>query len=75
MAATGSLPLPAALAVLAAAFAHASWNAIAHGSRDRLLAFALLGAGGLLLSVPLAAGAAAPAGPSRPGCTSPTCCC
>jgi drug/metabolite transporter (DMT)-like permease len=67
MAATGSaLSLPAALAVLTAAFAHASWNAIAHGSRDRLLAFALLGVGGLLLSVPLAAGAAAPAGPSRP---------
>ncbi|MEE6271300.1 DMT family transporter [Streptomyces diastatochromogenes] len=35
-------------AVLLAAVTHASWNAIAHGIRDQLLAFTLVGGGGTL---------------------------
>ncbi|UQI43294.1 DMT family transporter [Streptomyces sp. HU2014] len=35
-------------AVLAAAVTHASWNAIAHGIKDQLLAFTLVGGGGAL---------------------------
>ncbi|KIZ18999.1 DMT family transporter [Streptomyces natalensis] len=35
-------------AVLLAAVTHASWNAIAHGIRDQLLAFTLVGGGGAL---------------------------
>ncbi|MEJ8648624.1 DMT family transporter [Streptomyces sp. MS1.AVA.3] len=35
-------------AVLIAAITHASWNAIAHGIRDQLLAFTLVGGGGAL---------------------------
>ena len=66
MVAAGSgLPLTAALAVLAAAVAHASWNAIAHGIKDRLVAFALIGAGGLVPALPLLVLSAAPAPASR----------
>ncbi len=52
--------------MLAAAAAHASWNAIAHGIKDRLIAFALMGVGGLALSLPLLVAARAPAPASRP---------
>ncbi|MEU5614482.1 EamA family transporter [Streptomyces sparsogenes] len=37
-----------ALAVLVAAVTHAGWNAIAHGIKDQLLAFTLVGGGGSL---------------------------
>ncbi len=66
MVAAGSgLPLTAAVAVLAAAVAHASWNAIAHGIKDRLVAFALIGAGGLVPAVPLLIASPLPAPASR----------
>ncbi|MFF4281222.1 EamA family transporter [Streptomyces kronopolitis] len=42
-------------AVLLAAVTHASWNALAHGIRDQLLAFTLVGGGGALCGVALAA--------------------
>ncbi|MFE2186315.1 EamA family transporter [Streptomyces sp. NPDC059455] len=45
-------PLVAA-AVLIAAVTHASWNAIAHGIRDQLLAFTLVGGGGALCGLAL----------------------
>ncbi|GAA0449627.1 DMT family transporter [Streptomyces sp. NPDC046215] len=45
-------PLVAA-AVLMAAVTHASWNAIAHGIRDQLLAFTLVGGGGALCGAAL----------------------
>ncbi|UZJ30995.1 DMT family transporter [Streptomyces endophytica] len=41
-------------AVLAAAVTHASWNAIAHGIRDQLLAFTLVGGGGALCGAAMA---------------------
>ncbi|MBL1098994.1 DMT family transporter [Streptomyces coffeae] len=47
-------PLVAA-AVLIAAITHASWNAIAHGIRDQLLAFTLVGGGGAVCGLALAA--------------------
>ena len=40
-------------AVLLAAVTHASWNAIAHGIKDQLLAFGLIGAGGIVVAIPL----------------------
>ncbi|MBV9381993.1 MAG: EamA family transporter [Streptosporangiaceae bacterium] len=48
-----TLPLTVTLAVLAAAVIHATWNAIAHGIKDQLAAFALIGAGGILVAIPL----------------------
>jgi drug/metabolite transporter (DMT)-like permease len=48
-----ALPLAVTLAVLAAAVTHATWNAIAHGIKDQLLAFGLIGAGGILVAIPL----------------------
>jgi len=48
-----ALPLSVTLAVLAAAVTHATWNAIAHGIKDQLLAFGLIGAGGMLAAIPL----------------------
>lgn len=39
--------------VLVAAVLHASWNSIAHGIKDQLVAFTLVGAGGALAAVPL----------------------
>jgi drug/metabolite transporter (DMT)-like permease len=59
------LPLTAAVAVLGAAVAHATWNAIAHGFKDRLAAFALIGLGGLVPAVPMLLLAAPPAPASR----------
>ncbi|MFE1776219.1 EamA family transporter [Streptomyces sp. NPDC059008] len=41
-------------AVLLAAVTHASWNAIAHGIRDQLLAFTLVGGGGAVCGAALA---------------------
>lgn len=40
-------------AVLTAALAHASWNAVAHGIRDQLVAFTLVGGGGAACGVVL----------------------
>ncbi|MCQ8191876.1 EamA family transporter [Streptomyces rugosispiralis] len=44
---------PVAAAVLIAAVTHASWNAIAHGIRDQLVAFTLVGGGGALCGLAL----------------------
>ncbi|MFE7119952.1 EamA family transporter [Streptomyces sp. NPDC057654] len=43
-----------ATAVLIAAITHASWNAIAHGIKDQLLAFTLVGGGGAVIGAVLA---------------------
>jgi drug/metabolite transporter (DMT)-like permease len=59
-----TLPPAVTLAVLAAAVTHATWNAIAHGIKDQTLAFALIGVGGILASIPLVIIAATP----RHGC-------
>jgi drug/metabolite transporter (DMT)-like permease len=48
-----ALPLSVTLAVLGAAVAHATWNAIAHGIKDQVVAFGLIGAGGIVVAVPL----------------------
>ncbi len=50
---TTALPLSVSLAVLAAAVTHATWNAIAHGIKDQVLAFGLIGAGSIAVAVPL----------------------
>jgi drug/metabolite transporter (DMT)-like permease len=50
-----ALPLSVTLAVLAAAVTHATWNAIAHGIKDQVLAFGLIGAGSIAVAVPLVA--------------------
>jgi drug/metabolite transporter (DMT)-like permease len=50
-----ALPLSVTLAVLAAAVTHATWNAIAHGIRDQVLAFGLIGAGSVAAAVPVIA--------------------
>jgi drug/metabolite transporter (DMT)-like permease len=52
--------------VLAAAVAHATWNAIAHGIKDQTLAFALIGVGGAAVSIPLVIVAALPRWSSWP---------
>ncbi|GAA2060316.1 DMT family transporter [Streptomyces albiaxialis] len=41
-------------AVLVAALTHASWNAVAHGIKDQLLAFTLVGSGGAVCGALLA---------------------
>ncbi|WP_395105797.1 EamA family transporter [Actinomadura sp. SCN-SB] len=46
------LQLSVSLAVLGAAVVHATWNAIAHGIKDRLVGFTLLGVGGGLCAAP-----------------------
>lgn len=48
-----ALPLSVSLAVLAAAVTHAIWNAIAHGIKDQVLAFGLIGAGCIVVAAPL----------------------
>jgi drug/metabolite transporter (DMT)-like permease len=48
-----ALPLSVSLAVLAAAVTHATWNAIAHGIKDQVLAFGLIGAGAIVVAIPL----------------------
>ena len=55
-----TLSLTVTLAVLAAAVTHATWNAIAHGIKDQTLAFALIGVGGVAVSIPLIIVAALP---------------
>jgi drug/metabolite transporter (DMT)-like permease len=55
-----TLPLTVTLAVLAAAVTHATWNAIAHGIKDQLIAFALIGAGGIVVAIPLVIAAPLP---------------
>jgi drug/metabolite transporter (DMT)-like permease len=61
-----TLPLSVTLAVLAAAITHATWNAIAHGIRDQTLAFGLIGAGGIIVAIPLVIVVAAPRADSWP---------
>lgn len=46
--------------VLTAAVTHATWNAIAHGIKDQVLAFTLVGGGGALCALALAPFAAIP---------------
>ena len=48
-----ALPLSVTLVVLGAAVTHATWNAIAHGIKDQVLAFGLIGAGAIVTAVPL----------------------
>jgi drug/metabolite transporter (DMT)-like permease len=55
-----------ALAVLAAAIVHATWNALAHGIKDQLVAFGLIGAGGAAGAIPLIAISRLPASASWP---------
>ena len=59
-----TLPLIVSFAVLGAAVTHAAWNAIAHGIKDQTLAFALIGAGSIVVAIPLIIVAALP----RPAC-------
>jgi drug/metabolite transporter (DMT)-like permease len=61
-----TLPLTVTLAVMAAAVTHATWNAIAHGIKDQTLAFALIGIGGITVSIPLVIVAALPRSSSWP---------
>jgi drug/metabolite transporter (DMT)-like permease len=61
-----TLSLTVTLAVLAAAVTHAAWNAIAHSIKDQTLAFALIGAGGAAVSIPLVIVAAIPRSSSWP---------
>ncbi|MBC3981071.1 DMT family transporter [Streptomyces buecherae] len=58
-------PLVAA-AVLIAAVTHASWNAIAHGIKDQLLAFTLVSGGGLVCGLGIAVWAPVPAAGAWP---------
>ncbi|MEU3192953.1 DMT family transporter [Streptomyces sp. NPDC006992] len=53
-------------AVLAAALTHATWNALAHGIRDQVLAFTLVGSGGALCGAALACFAPLPAAGAWP---------
>lgn len=66
MNATASLPATVLLAVLAAAVVHATWNAITHAIKDRLVGFGLLGAGGFLAAIPLVVLCAPPSTASWP---------
>jgi drug/metabolite transporter (DMT)-like permease len=61
-----TLSLTVTLAVLAAAVTHAVWNAIAHGIKDQTLAFALIGVGGVAVSIPLVIVATMPRSASWP---------
>ncbi|WP_030690256.1 DMT family transporter [Streptomyces globisporus] len=54
------------LAVLVAAFTHASWNAIAHGIKDQLLSFTLISGGGALIGMAVACFAPLPAAGAWP---------
>jgi drug/metabolite transporter (DMT)-like permease len=55
-----------ATAVLVAAVTHATWNAIAHGIKDQLVAFTLVGTGGALCAAVIAPFAPLPAGGAWP---------
>jgi drug/metabolite transporter (DMT)-like permease len=48
-----ALPLTVTFAVLVAAVAHATWNAIAHGIKDQVVAFGLIGVGSVVVAAPL----------------------
>jgi drug/metabolite transporter (DMT)-like permease len=61
-----ALPLSVTLAVLLAALTHATWNAIAHGIRDQVVAFGLIGAGSIVIAVPIVVLAPFPLGPCWP---------
>jgi drug/metabolite transporter (DMT)-like permease len=61
-----TLPLSVTLVVLAAAITHATWNAIAHGIRDQTLSFGLIGAGGIIVAIPLVILVSAPRADSWP---------
>lgn len=50
-----ALPPSVTLAVLVAAVTHATWNAIAHGIKDQVAAFGLIGAGAIVVAAPLVA--------------------
>ncbi|MFI7099771.1 EamA family transporter [Streptomyces sp. NPDC050161] len=54
------------VAVLIAAVTHASWNAIAHGIRDQLIAFTLVGGGGALCGLVMAVFTPVPAAAAWP---------
>ncbi len=60
------LSLSVTVAVLFAAITHASWNAIAHGIKDQLLAFGLIGAGCIVVAIPLVSLAPLPRAASWP---------
>src|SRR6201992_2552718 len=52
--ATGAAASPFVLVTtLSAAVAHASWNSIAHGIKDKLVSFTLVSLGGTICAVPL----------------------
>ncbi|WP_225822359.1 EamA family transporter [Streptomyces naphthomycinicus] len=55
-----------AAAVLFAAVTHAGWNAIAHRITDKLVGFALISGGGLLIGLAATPFVAFPAGPAWP---------
>ncbi|MFB6818327.1 EamA family transporter [Streptomyces sp. NPDC056347] len=55
-----------ALAVLAAAVTHASWNAVAHAIRDQLVSFTLISGGGALIGAAIACFAPFPAAGAWP---------
>jgi drug/metabolite transporter (DMT)-like permease len=55
-----------AAAVLLAAVTHAAWNAIAHRISDKLVGFALISGGGLLIGLAATPFTALPAGPAWP---------
>ncbi len=55
-----------AVAVLIAAVTHASWNAIAHGIKDQLLAFTLVGGGGAVCGLAMLPFVPAPAAGAWP---------
>ncbi|GAB3439458.1 DMT family transporter [Streptomonospora sediminis] len=60
------MPALAVAAVLTAALLHAVWNAIAHSITDRLVGFALIGAGGMVFGALLAPFTGLPAPASWP---------
>ena len=61
-----ALPPTVTLAVLAAALAHATWNAMAHRIQDQVVSFGLIGAGSVTVAIPLVALVAVPRGASWP---------
>ena len=61
-----TLPSTVTLAVLAAALAHATWNAMAHRIKDQVVAFGLIGVGSVAVAIPLVALVAVPRGASWP---------
>jgi drug/metabolite transporter (DMT)-like permease len=64
--AAGGMAGAVTAAVLLSALAHASWNAIAAGMKDKVVAFTVLGLGSLVIVVPLTALAPVPAEASWP---------